>query len=539
MRARRRLRRVSMVAVGIVLGAFGVERVLDVASPFPLARLNALETSVTVLAENGDALQVFPTAAGERVLPARFVELPAHLQSAILVAEDARFFEHGGVDVLAVLRAALQNAAAGRVVSGASTLTQQLVRIAEPRPRTFQSKVIEAFRARQLERHWEKERIIDAWVTHVPMGGTLRGFEAAAHHWFGMSARQLDLAQSAALVALVPAPSARAPHRHGAFLRERRDALLGRMQRVGVITPEASAAARATELGAARHAWPQEAWHAAALERESGGSATRTTALDRAAQTRVEALLTARDLPGDAFAVVVLRRSDAGVRALVNGPNAAPGDLDLARARRSVGSTLKPFLYALGREHGAVTGTQRLVDAPIELSGLSPANFDGEFLGSVRAADALARSSNLPAVRLLERIGTARFAALLAQLGFDLGSRGLELDSALGTLSASPLELARAYQRFAEEPERLGLSRASVDWVLAALASTPPAPGSPADRIAWKSGTSSGQRDAWCVALTADAVIVVWLGNREGHGGADLVGTRIAAALAADVVALL
>lgn len=568
-RLRRWGRRLLVAGIGAFVGVFVGERVLDVVWPYPIDRLQGLQVSRVLAAADGTWLRVVPTSAGERVLPLGIAECPKVLLDAVLVGEDERFFVHGGVDWLAGLRATIGNVAAGRVVSGASTLTMQVVRLVEPRPRTWWSKCIEIVRARQLERCSDKEGIAKAWLEQVPLGGTLRGFEAAARFWFGCSARELNAAQAAALVAMVPAPTARSPLRNPTLLRQRRDALLRRMGERGLLSAEQVAWAAAQELGMQKHAWPWQAPHAAdaawraLLERgegrhgsvgdvDAGSDEPRAsqaplragfvvkTAVDLELHGRVQAVVQRQpDLPGDGLAVVVVRRAD-GSLPVVLGDRDPLAPLDLSARPRSAGSTCKPFLYALAHERGAI-GAQTLVDdLPRVYDDWRPANFDRGFLGRTRAGDALATSSNLAAVRCLEAVGTGPFAELLQRLGLRDGRRPLQLDGALGTDAVSPRELARAYWRFVERPRSLGLSPASVAFTLQALRRLPLVAGrSRAGDVAWKSGTSSGRRDAWCVGVTERHIVVVWLGNRDGRGLADLVGVRTANRLLAEVLAVL
>ncbi|MFO1031518.1 MAG: transglycosylase domain-containing protein [Planctomycetota bacterium] len=566
-------KRLLLAVAGLCIGGFAAERGLDVFWPYPLDRLQALERSTVLTARDGTWLRVVPTSAGERVLPLGFAECPKVLLDAVLVGEDERFFAHGGVDWVAGLRAAAGNLTAGRVVSGASTLTMQVVRIVEPRPRTWWSKCIEVVRARQLERLVDKERIAALWLEQVPLGGTLRGFEAAARFWFGCSARELDAAQAVALVAMVPAPSARSPLHNPTLLRSRRDALLQRMGERGLLAPEVVAHAVTQELGMRKHAWPWlaphaadaawramrqggEGWHGGDGDREVDGdrgtdgvhasddrtlpACVVTTAVDLELHGRVQAVVQRQpELPGDGLAVVVVRRAD-GSLPVVLGDRDPLAPLDLSARPRSAGSTCKPFLYALAHERGAI-GAQTLVDdLPRIYDDWRPANFDRGFLGRTRAGDALATSSNLAAVRCLEAVGTGPFAELLQRLGLRAGLRPLQLDAALGTDAVSPRQLARAYWRFVERPQTLGLSPASVAFTLQALRRLPLVAGrSRAGDVAWKSGTSSGRRDAWCVGVTERHVVVVWLGNRDGRGLADLVGVRTANRLLAEVLSVL
>ncbi len=546
MSAKRRIRwRRALLWAGALWFALWLgERGLELVWPYPLERLQSLPSSPVLVATDGTWLRVEPTPAGERVLPLAWEQCPEVLRAAVLVGEDEDFFAHGGVDWWAGLRARADNLRCGRVVSGASTLTMQVVRIVEPRPRTLWSKLLEIVRARQLERCLGKAQIASVWLEQVPLGGTLRGFEAGARHWFGRPARELDAAAAAALVAMVPAPSARAPHRRPALLRERRDALLQRLGERGALPADAVAAARGRELGMQRHAWPWLAQHAcdAALAAAGGAAAPPLVAthVELELQLRVERLLAAnRDLPGDGLAVVVVRRAD-GCLPVVVGDRSPTAPLDLSSRRRSAGSTLKPFLYALAHARGAMAPAALVDDLPRAFDDWQPANFDRRWLGRARAGDALATSSNLAAVRCLEAVGTEAFGELLRRLGLRAGSSALQLDAALGTDAVTPRQLALAYWRLAEAPAAVGLVPASAAWALQALRRLPLVAGhGRAGDVAWKSGTSSGRRDAWCVGIDADYVVVVWLGNRDGRGLADLVGVRSANRLLADVLAVL
>ncbi|GAB4139805.1 MAG: hypothetical protein Fur0037_06200 [Planctomycetota bacterium] len=535
-------RKILWSAAVCLLGPPAAERAFDICSPYPMAKLRGLPLSLEILDARGRTLMVRPTEAGERVLPASWDRVSEALRVAVLTSEDGRFFAHGGVDLLAVGRALLQNVLAGRVVSGASTLTMQCVRIVEPRTRTFASKVVEALRARQLERLLGKKDILDFWLTQVPMGRTLRGLEAASRYWFGKSASDLDEAEAATLVAMIPAPSRRDPARHGDRLLRCRNALLVEMAEASEFDRHRLGELLARPLGAKAHPWPFHAPHlceVAMREHQTTGPVLRTRA-DLDAHERILSLIRREDLPGDALAIVVLARSDGSPEVLIGSADFRLSPLDAALRPRSLGSTLKPLLYALGVETGAIGSASRLADVPRTYGTWSPANFHAGHAGSIGADQALAVSSNLPAVSSLDRVGTEAFAELLRDSGLPVDRSGIHLDAALGTSAASPLQLARAYLLFVEHPERLHLSRRSVDWALSAMSRFPPSPGrDPAGRVAWKSGTSSGRRDAWCVGVTRDRVVVVWMGNRDGRGEAGLVGIRRASRLLADVTALL
>ncbi|MCC7064804.1 MAG: transglycosylase domain-containing protein [Planctomycetes bacterium] len=530
-RWRRLARRTLLLLLGSALLALVAERALDWVWPYPLTRLRALELSTVVHAADGTWLRVVPTAAGERALPLEWQDAPPLLRAAILAAEDERFLAHGGVDWAAILRAGVSNLQAGRIVSGASTLTMQVVRIVEPRPRTFFAKFVEVLRARQLERTLDKEAIASVWLQQVPLGGTLRGFAAAARYWFGRPVEELAAHEIAALLAMVPAPSLRSPLRRPALLRERRDALLLRMAELGSLTVDEATTARRQPLGMRVHAWPWLAPQLADLavaELRGQRPAVCATAADLGLEERLRSVLRSADLPGDGVAVVVLDRERGVVQALVGGlEERAP--LDASRRRRCVGSTLKPFLYALARDCGACSEEGLIEDVPLAVGDWQPSNFHRGHAGTMQAADALATSNNIAAVRYLQRVGEIAFRDLLVGLGLPPVAAGHDMTAILGTGAASPLELARAWQRFVAVPQQVGLSRASVDWTLRALQRLPMRRGQRGGGMAWKSGTSSGRRDAWCVGIDDTHVVVLWLGNLDGRGNSDLVGARTAA----------
>jgi penicillin-binding protein 1C len=545
----RAARRVFVAGLAVGLATAGGERALDAWAPFPFERLGRFGASVEVLARDGTPLRVTTIQGHEKLLHAPIDEVSPVLIDALIAAEDERFLSHAGVDLRAIARAALQNLAAGRVVSGASTLTMQMVRMVEPRPRTLTAKLCEAFRARQLERVLGKRAILQWYVDHVPLGGVLRGFEAGARHWFGKSARALTPAEAATLCAMIPAPSARAPDRNPALVLERRDHVLRRMLDTGRLDAPRFAAAVATPLGALRHGWPYLAPHACDLALAAAGPTDRTlaTGIDLGLQRDVESLLRSAFRAvegthggGDGGAVVVLARADGALRSAVGSPDLGRSQWNAAQSRRCAGSTLKPFLWALALDRGATGPDGVLRDDPVAFGGYEPHNFDREFLGPIDAAEALAGSRNLPAVRLCDALGVDAFTDLLRRLGLPLDPRGLHLDVALGTLSVAPIELARAWVRLCAEPASVGLRQTSVTAVLEALSMRDLATGLPArSPFAWKTGTSSGRRDAWCVAITRAHVVVVWLGNLDGRGAPSLTGAEAATGLCGEIVALL
>ena len=265
------------------------------------------------------------------------------------------------------------------------------------------------------------------------------------------------------------------------------------------------------------------------------------TTIDLDLQTHIEDVARAHIAPGvDGVAVVILDRQSGELRAMLGSRDYRTHPLNAATCRRSAGSTLKPFLYALALDAGLGGPEQLVQDTPLAFRDYAPRNFEGAYQGAVTTAEALSASRNIPAVRLLRDVGPERFADLLCSVGIRLPAHALHVDAALGTLSVSPLELARAYQRLAGPKDVPGLTQRVRDQVIAALAAASPDRRRASDgTVAWKTGTSSGRRDAWCAGITSEEIIVVWLGRLDGGAHADLVGGRTAADLLAALVAAL
>ena len=546
-------------------------------------------------------LRVTSTPRGERLLRVGLDEVSHWLLAALIASEDRRFFEHDGVDMRAVARAGWSSLRNGRVVSGASTLSMQVARLVEPRKRNIWGKLKEMLRARQLEREFAKHEILEQYINLAPLGGPLRGFEAAARYWFGKSARALEPQEAAMLVAMLPAPSRRSPSKRPRELLLCRNDVLEDMHDAGDLSAEQFREYKAKPLGARPHAWPFAAPHACDWLLATRRGPRIQSSIELPLQRRVEELVRQRDPSGgDSVAVVVLDRLSPnapglGVRAMCGAPDWRAQKINAALCPRSAGSTLKPFVYALALERGVVSAKGEIVDAPLALAGARergerssadgrrgarasssrdgrdravrepaaderrvhargrttkrdagaasqgtwrPRNFDEGFAGTMRLGDALRASRNLPAIRLLEAVGTERFESMLRALGLPPTRAAPGLDAALGTSSYSPLALALAYRTFADSRARLPASFDSRGQVLDMLAAVSPDSAQfPDGRVAFKTGTSSGRRDAWSIGVGRENVVCVWLGNLDGRAASDLVGGRAATQLMAAVMA--
>lgn len=488
---------------------------------------------------------------------------------ATLAAEDRRFYEHPGVDARALARALWQDARAGRVVSGGSTITQQLARALQPRPRTLAGKLAEAWRALSLERRATKREILEAYLNRAPYGRGTRGIEAAARVYFGIPAKDLTLGQAALLAGLPKCPSRCDPIKDPDAAAARRRVVLGRLASWGWIDAAARDAALAERSRVADSARADLAPHFArrALGR-SGRTSARTT-LDADLQAELEDLTAShlRTLGGyhvTNAALIALDNSTGDVLAWVGSADFRDdehsGQVDGVVALRQPGSALKPFLYGLAFERG-FSPADKIDDAPtFARGGFSPRNYDGQFHGRVSLREALACSFNAPAVRLVERLGVPDFLAALRGFGLASLDRPAErygAGLALGDGEVTLRDLAAAYAALARGgvwlpvreslsdprgPARRALSRESaylVTHVLSDNSARVPAfgPDSPLSLpfpFAAKTGTTKDYKDNWAVGYTPDWTVAVWVGNFDGTPMRRVSGVTGAAPLLRD-----
>jgi penicillin-binding protein 1C len=505
--------------------------------------------SVLVLARDGSILRGFLTHDGKWRLPVAPAEVDPIYQRMLIAAEDQRFAEHPGIDPFAMLRALGQFVAHGHVVSGASTLTMQSVRLLERRSRTLTSKLIEMAEALALERRTSKDDVVAIYETLAPFGGNLEGVRAASLAYLEKEPTQLTAAEAALLVAIPRSPERLRPDRHPDVARAARDAVLRRMAENGVISKQAESEALAEPVPTARLAMPFHAPHLARALRDAEPTlAVQSTTIDPLLQRRVEALLhselTGLD-PHATLAALMIDNRDRRVLAYVG--NAAfsaagrRGTIDMARAVRSPGSALKPFLYAMAFDRLLLHPETMLDDRRRYFGDYAPSDFDGRFQGEVSAREALQYSLNVPAVAVLERLGPSRFIAALASCGIHLhlpqpsAEPGLAI--ALGGAGITLTDLARLYAALSQNGEVLPLRYRSDDAPAAAmplfgpaaawyvsdiLAAAPAPPGMlPAEvkrsrPLAFKTGTSYGFRDAWAVGYDREVTIAVWVGRPDG-----------------------
>ncbi|HKO94144.1 MAG TPA: transglycosylase domain-containing protein, partial [Polyangiaceae bacterium] len=441
------------------------------------AGLRDVDSSSWLLDRSGQSLARVRAVDGELEQHVTLAELSPFVVPALLAAEDARFFSHPGVDPLAVARALFQAFEHGRVVSGASTLTQQLARQYFERPRSWLGKAREVALALRLEASFDKASILEAYLNRVDFGPRLRGVAAASQYYFDKPARALSLAEAATLVALVRGPTRYDPGRHPARLRERRDHVLGRMQGLGLADAEAVERAQRSALELHQGYLAPGAFHfVRALSQGKLGEPARgvvRSTLDAALEHETEAAVRAfaarfGEHRASAAAVLVVDNATSEVLAYVGSPDYTSrerlGQNDGVLALRQPGSTLKPFVYALGMRELGLHAASLFADLERRFvsddGAYVPQNYDRRFHGPVRLAAALAASLNVPAATLAERLGPERVRQFLERLGFaHLRDSGQDYGPgiALGVAEVQLLELAAAYATLARGGEYLPL----------------------------------------------------------------------------------
>ncbi len=588
-------RLLHLAIVGLALMTLGAAALLcaDRVWPFPVERLNRWPASPLVTDRAGEPLLTVVGTDEQWRYPVPLDRMAPWLGQATLAVEDERFYRHGGVDLIAVARAIGQNLAARRVVSGASTLTMQICRMIDDRPRTLAAKTIETLRALQLERTMPKDRILECYLNIAPYGRNIRGAEAASQAYFGKRAADLSLGEAALLAGLPQSPSRFRPDRYPDAARARRRTVLRRMRELGMITPEqlahadqdpltlagpgagggASAPAHDSTAGSAeprlRTAVAGRATlsgrsaciapHAAILalqRRPAGGRTTIDPIIQREAQRLAAEFVTT--LPdGSQVAVVVIDIARSEIVAMVgaaDADNPVDGQVNGATARRSPGSALKPFIYAAAIDAGLINAESTVYDVPIDRAGWSPANFDSLYVGELSAAEALRRSLNVPAILVAEATGLSRCLGVIEAAGVRLPpnvqARG-GLAVVVGAVEVSLLDMVNGYATLGRggvrRPARLFLDEpadavpviasdvcAIVDDILSTRHRRPR--GIVATELPWfmwKTGTSSGRRDAWAAGHNRRFAVGVWVGRFCGGGSVQYVGAEAAEPLLA------
>jgi penicillin-binding protein 1C len=554
----------AAIIVLIVVGAFSAW--IYSLGPAPLGE--GLQFSTLVVDRDGRVLRAFATPDGRWRLPARVENVDPRFFELLLGYEDRRFRAHHGVDALALLRAAGQLAGNGRIVSGGSTITMQVARLLEPRSeRSVSAKLRQIVRAIEIERTLDKDEVLALYLELAPYGGNLEGIRAASLAYFGHEPRRLTLGEAALLVALPQSPEARRPDRAGDAARKARDRVLDRLAGEGIITNGEVARAKGEPVPTARRLMPLLAPHAAAAAVAAAPDAKlHRLTIDGLWQKSLEELVRERARAlGPDVSIAVLAADNATGEVLARVGSAdyfderRAGQVDMTRAIRSPGSTLKPFIYGLGFEDGIIHPETLIEDRAVRYGAYAPENFDLTFQGTVSVRRALQMSLNVPAVAVLDKVGASRFTARLAQAGgtlvlpkgeapglaVALGGVGVTLDDLVtlyvglsrgGSTVALVDRQPNASAMAPAQPRRL-MDQVAAWYVGNILLGTPPPENAAGHRIAFKTGTSYGYRDAWAVGFDGRYTIGVWVGRPDGAPLPGLVGRSAAAPILFDAFA--
>lgn len=549
--------------------------------------------STVLEARNGELLSASIAADGQWRFPA-LDTVPSRFAEALVSFEDKRFYYHPGVDPISMVRALVQNIRKGRIVSGGSTLTMQLVRLSRgSRDRTLFEKCIEIVLATRLELSYTKEELLSLYASHAPFGGNVVGLDAACWRYFGRSPEFLSWGEAALLAVLPNAPGLIHPGKNRRLLKAKRDLLLDRLRELGTIDSMTCLLSKQEIIPDNPQPLPRHSRHLLSRMKQEGlGQQRLVSTIDPNLQRRVEERLqqhhnrlAANRIFNGAVLVLDVRTGEA--IAYVGNVNTHEGrgeEVDIITAPRSTGSILKPFLYAAALDDGAILPHTLLPDVPVLINGFAPENFSKEYDGAVRASDALIRSLNVPSVFMLREYRYERFYTLLKNIGMatlrrspDHYGLSLILGGAEGTLwdiTGMYASMARTLNNYFQHPgkaryirgdfhapvyykreAREGLAaRDETSWLSAAAIyqtfESLKEVYRPAEetgwrhfntsrKIAWKTGTSFGFRDGWAVGVNGDFAVGVWTGNADGEGRSGLTGIHAAAPLLFDVFSIL
>ncbi len=542
--------------------------------PINLSRYE--DRGALVLSHDGSFQHMFAAKDGLFRLKADVTKVDKRYLDTLIAFEDKRFYGHSGVDYLALMRATGQAIYNGRVISGGSTITMQVARLLEPRPRTWRSKLIEMARADQLEERYSKEQILGLYLTLAPFGGAYEGVRAASWHYFGREPLDLTWGEAALLTVLPQSPTVLRPDRHPEKAARARDKVLARVQSTLGISPADLAANKGFRLRLKGKkdgmVSASTALHLAFRLRQNKDAfdTVKTTLNANYQQGATDIIRRAVDLlpKGMTAAAVIVDSWTGDTITYIGSPNyfdiERAGAVDMVTAKRSPGSTLKPFIYGLGFDDGFLHPLSLISDEKTRFGDYAPRNFRGRFHGEVSVQYALQHSLNIPAVKVLSRVGAPRFAAELAGVGVTLdipGNKDIGLALALGGAGISLEDLVRLYAALASDGKvrpasfkghsedikgktiASATTRAYLHQILKGV--SPPADLMPSGmrrhgrKIAFKTGTSWGFRDALSIGFDNRWVIGVWVGKPNGTPNPGHFGARTAAPILFDLFAMM
>lgn len=554
-----------------ILGVAALFFLLDLIFP---ANAN-IEYSPVVEARDGAILYSFLTKDGQWRMKARLDELTPELKKAIIYKEDKYFYSHPGVNLIAVGRAAFNNIFSLRRTSGASTITMQVARMLQPKPRTYLNKLAEMFRALQLELHYSKDEILQLYLNLVPYGSNIQGVKAASVLYFNKSPDQLSLAEITALSIIPNRPNSLTIGKDNVLITTQRNKWLKRFKQSKLFSNAIINDALDEPLIAYRHEAPRRSPQLAYRIKNAHPSLPEIrTTIDAKKQAIAEDIaqmymngLKLNGIFNASILVVDNVRHEVVVYigSADHDDKRHNGEVDGIVALRSPGSTLKPLLYALCMDRGLITPKTIIADVPINIKGYSPENYDLSFHGNLTAEEALQHSLNIPAVKLLDALSIKTFTTSLTECGFNsiwqskkklglsmiLGGCGIRLEELTGLYSmlanngnftplqyllpdslwqqnkklrsAKSTKIISAEAGYMVSKILMQLHRPDLPNLFDQAANLP--------KIAWKTGTSYGRKDAWSVGYNSRYTIGVWVGNFNGIGIAGLNGAGIATPL--------
>ena len=564
-------RRKKITIIGAAAALFVASLfVLDSAIfPLPLDKLNK-PPSRFVYARDGRLLRCFISVDDYWRKPVALEDISPLLIKSVLAREDRWFYYHPGVNVFSLFEALIDNIKAGEIVRGGSTITMQIARMIEPKPRTVKSKLIEILRAMQLELHYSKSELLELYFNIAPYGGNIEGIGAASYFYFDKSPIELTAGQAALLTSIPNSPTYLRPDLNVDNCYHARARVLAYMLDGKIIDSLQYQAALLEKINPEKTSPPFKAPHLCRdLALEYPGQGEITTTIDSKIQQTCEAIvkhyqyaLQTRAINN--AAVIVIDNRSSEVLALIGSPdffdNKHQGQINGATALRSPGSALKPFAYALALDEGIISPAIYLEDLPVYYSGYSPENYDDSYRGVVSAADALRMSLNVPAVNLCAQTGLDKFFKVLKSGGlstlngkyYDYG-----LPLVLGSCEVKLLELTNLYSalgrggiwrpyRLIKDDSRMAgdtLFSPEASYIIAEILSDVTRPDFPSSwefsanlpKIAWKTGTSYGRRDAWSIGFNPHYTVGVWVGNFTGEPSPNLVGAESAAPILFDI----
>ncbi len=567
---RRRLGRMNprlKRCLGVLLSLLIIFELAIYLIPLPWEAIHR-SSSTLVFDRNAKILRAFTSDDDMWRIRTSLEQVSPILRRYLVFYEDRWFYYHPGFNPIALTRALVQNLRSGKIISGGSTLTMQIARMIEPKKRTVYNKLIEIFRSLQLEHRFSKDKLLEIYFNIAPYGGNIEGVAAASWLYFGKEPSQLSPGEAALLAAIPNSPSQLRPDLYPDQAQKARDKVLKRLVDHKIISTRDYQEALAEETPTARRVWPFLAPHFCLdISRRYPEESRIYTTIDLNLQVYLEDLLAAeiKELKSEGItnaAAVVIDNYSHQILAAVGSAEffneQDRGQVNGYLAPRSPGSTLKPFVYALGMEKGLITPEHYLEDVPVVFSGYSPENYDRTYSGMVSTREALKRSLNVPAVDLLAALGGEALHELLRKAGFTtitpVNHYGLPM--VLGGCEVNLLELTSLYSALAcggrlyppqarlEQgtipPENLFSS--GVAYLITDILTEVHRPDLPAcweftslPKVAWKTGTSYGHKDAWSIGYDPRYTVGVWVGNFSGAGKAGLIGAETAAPLLFDI----